>query len=176
MQLKNTLIGSSSQYIFCSKLFPKLTIFRYTNQKVAEMANSADLHSPACQQHILNLMLAPIKSYVSLFTVLALPSYLPLLHAQSYPTRRSVANVVVQSILKNQIKIKTPENAEGVFNLARVLIREGQQQPAGYPGVQSRRTGRDLETDETMEEQGLLARMVHLLHNDKNEIQFQVIA
>ncbi|KAA8914302.1 vacuolar protein sorting-associated protein 35 [Sphaerosporella brunnea] len=150
-------------------------VLKYTNQKVTEMANSADLHSPACQQHILNLMLAPIKSYVSLFTVLSLPSYLPLLHAQSYPTRRSVANVIVQSILKNQINISTPENAEGVFNLVRVLIREGQQQPAGYPGVQSRRTGRDLETDETMEEQGLLARMVHLLYNEKNEIQFQLL-
>lgn len=140
------------------------------------MVNSADLHSPGCQQTILNLMLAPVKSYASLFTVLALPNYLPLLHSQSYPTRRSVATVVIQSILKNQTKIATPENAEGAFNLVRVLIREGVQQPAGYPGVQSRRGGRDLETEETMEEQGLLARMVHLLYSDNNDTQFKVFA
>jgi len=141
------------------------------------MANSADTHSPTCQQNILNLMLAPVNSYASLFTVLALPSYLPLLHAQSYPTRRSVANVVVHSILKNQTKIQTPEIAEGVFDLIRVLIREGQQQAAaGYPVTQTRRSGRDLETDETMEEQGLLARMVHLLYSDSNEVQFKVFA
>lgn len=140
------------------------------------MANSADLHSPACQQTILNLMLAPVKSYASLFTVLALPSYLPLLHNQSYPTRRSVATVVVQNILKTQIKIATPENAEGVFNLIRVLIREGAQQPAGYPGAQPRRGGRELETEETLEEQGLLARMVHQLYSEKNDTQFKVFA
>ncbi|KAF8245291.1 vacuolar protein sorting-associated protein 35 [Wilcoxina mikolae CBS 423.85] len=150
-------------------------ILKYTNQKVSEMANSTDLHSPACQQNILNLMLAPVKSYISLFTVLALPSYLPLLHTQSYPTRRSVATVVAQNILKNQTKISTPEHAEGVFNLIRVLIREGAQQPAGYPGVQPRRGGRELETDETMEEQGLLARMVHLLYSETNDTQFKLL-
>ena len=119
-------------------------------------------------------MLAPVKSYASLFTVLALPSYLPLLHAQSYPTRRSVAVVVVQNILKNQTKISTPEHAEGVFDLVHVLIREGAQQPAGYPGVQPRR-GRELETEETMEEQGLLARLVHLLYSESNDTQFKVL-
>ncbi|KAF8535556.1 vacuolar protein sorting-associated protein 35 [Trichophaea hybrida] len=150
-------------------------ILKYTNQKVSEMANSTDLHSPACQQNILNLMLAPVKSYISLFTVLALPSYLPLLHIQSYPTRRSVATVVAQNILKNQTKISTPEHAEGVFNLIRVLIREGAQQPTGYPGVQPRRGGRELETDETMEEQGLLARIVHLLYSETNDTQFKLL-
>lgn len=147
---------------------------RYTHKKVSEMANSADLHSPQCQQHILNLMLAPVKSYASLFTVLALPSYLPLLHTQSYPTRRSVAGVVAQNILKNQTKISTPEHAEGVFELLRVLIREGAQQQAGYPGAQAPRKGRDIETDETVEEQGRLARIVHLLCSDNNDTQFKV--
>ncbi|PUU78726.1 vacuolar protein sorting-associated protein 35 [Tuber borchii] len=150
-------------------------ILSYTHKKVSEMANSADLHSPQCQQHILNLMLAPVKSYASLFTVLALPSYLPLLHTQSYPTRRSVAGVVAQNILKNQTKISTPEHAEGVFELLRVLIREGAQQQAGYPGAQAPRKGRDIETDETVEEQGRLARIVHLLCSDNNDTQFKLL-
>lgn len=138
------------------------------------MANSTDLHAPACQQIILNLLLAPIKSYASLFTVLALPSYLPLLHAQSYQTRRSVAAVVVQNILKNEIKISTVEHVEGIFNLLRVLVREGAQQPVSYPGAPQRRGGRDLETDDTMEEQGWLARLVHYLESDDNDTQFKV--
>jgi vacuolar protein sorting-associated protein 35 len=150
-------------------------ILSYTHKKVSEMANSADLHSPQCQQYILNLMLAPVKSYASLFTVLALPSYLPLLHTQSYPTRRSVAGVVAQNILKNQTKISTPEHAEGIFELLRVLIREGAQQQAGYPGAQAPRKSRDIETDETVEEQGRLARIVHLLCSDNNDTQFKLL-
>lgn len=138
------------------------------------MANSADLHSAPCQQNILSIMLAPVKSYASLFTVLALPSYVPLLHAQSYPTRRSVAGTVAQNILKNQTQISTPEHAEGVFELLRVLIREGAQQAQGYPGAQAPRKGREVETDETVEEQGRLARIVHLLYNENNDTQFKV--
>lgn len=136
------------------------------------MANSADLHSPACQKSILSLLQAPVKSYISLFTIFALPSYLPLLHAQTYPTRRAVAGLVIQTILKNNIKITLPEHAEGILELVKVLIKEGAQQPAGYPGAPRR--GREVETEETVEEQGWLARMVHLLHNDNNDIQFKV--
>lgn len=135
------------------------------------MTNSADLHSPQCQQTILSLLLAPVKSYASLFTVLALPNYLPLLHAQPYQTRRNVAAVVVQNILKNQIKISSVEHVKGVFELLRVLIREGAQQPVSYPRAPPRR---DLETDETMEEQGWLARLVHYLESDDNDTQFEV--
>ncbi|KAH0604343.1 uncharacterized protein H6S33_006720 [Morchella sextelata] len=149
-------------------------ILAYTHQKVSEMANSADLHSAPCQQNILSIMLAPVKSYASLFTVLALPSYVPLLHAQSYPTRRSVAGTVAQNILKNQTQISTPEHAEGVFELLRVLIREGAQQAQGYPGVQAPRK-REAETDETVEEQGRLARIVHLLYNENNDTQFKLL-
>lgn len=136
------------------------------------MANSADLHSPTCQKSILSLLQAPIKSYISLFTVFALPNYLPLLHTQTYHTRRAVAGTVIQNILKNSIKVTQPEHAEGILELVRVLIKEGAQQPTSYPGVPRR--GRDVETEDTVEEQGWLARMVHLLYNEDNDIQFKV--
>src|SRR5947209_20468535 len=107
------------------------------------MANSADLHAPVTQKNILNLMLAPVNSYFSLFTVLALPHYLPLLHAQPYSTRRSIAGSVIKSILSSSTKIDTLENTNGVLELVRVLIREGSQQQATYPGGQQQRRARD---------------------------------
>lgn len=148
-------------------------VLSYTNQKVTEMANSPDLHSPACQKSILSLLQAPVKSYISLFTIFALPNYLPLLHGQTYPTRRAVAGSVIQTILKNSIKITQPEHAEGILELVEVLIKEGAQQQVGYPG--SGRRGREMETEETVEEQGWLARMVHLLYNENNDVQFKLI-
>ncbi|KAH0555994.1 hypothetical protein GP486_006066 [Trichoglossum hirsutum] len=148
-------------------------ILEYTNQKVADHANSADLHSQQSQTNILNLLLAPHKSYFSLFTVLALPNYIPLLHSQTYPTRRAVAEETARSILKNQTKISTPEHVEGVLEILKVLIREGMQQPAGYPGIQTQRRG--VETDETIEEQGWLARIVHLIHSSDNDTQFKLL-
>lgn len=146
-------------------------VLEYAEQKTAEYADHADLHSAPAQQNLLNLLLAPLRSYASLFTALALPHYIPLLSSQSYPTRRSVAGEVIRSILRNKTLITTAENLDRVLQVLRVLIREGMQQPVGYPGSQ-RRGG---ETDETIEEQGLLARLVHLIQAPDNDTQLKLL-
>lgn len=148
-------------------------ILSYANEKVTQFANSADLHSVPTQSNILTLLLAPIKYYLSIFTALALPSYVSLLHAQTYPTRRAVAGEVARNILRNQTKVSTPGNLDGIVEILRVLIREGLQQSAGYPGVPSQRRG--AETDETIMEQGWLARIIHLIQSPDNDTQFKLL-
>ncbi|KAI9755500.1 MAG: Vacuolar protein sorting-associated protein 35 [Lichina confinis] len=148
-------------------------VLSYAQQKVTQHANSPDLHSPAAQNNLLGLLLAPTKAYVSLFTTLALPSYVPLLHAQTYATRRSLAGQVAKTLLQTQTRISTLENLEGVLEILKVLVKEGTQQPMGYPGVQAQRRGG--ETEETIEEQGWLARIVHLIHSPDNDTQCQLL-
>jgi vacuolar protein sorting-associated protein 35 len=148
-------------------------VLSFANQKVTEYANSADLHSQATQSQILSLLLAPIQSYVSLFTALALPSFIPLLHSQPYPTRRAVAGEVARSLLRNQTPIASVENLESVLEILKVLIKEGIQQATGYPGGPIQR--RAMETDETIEEQGWLARIVHLIRGTDNDTQFKLL-
>lgn len=147
-------------------------VLSYAHDKVNQHTNSPDLHSSAAQNNLLNLLLAPIKTYVSLFTSLALPSFLPLLHAQTYSTRRALAGQVGKTLLQNRTKISTLDNLEGVLEILKVLVKEGIPQATGYPGVQSQRRG--VETEETVEEQGWLARIVHLIHSADNDTQFQV--
>ncbi|KAF1352219.1 vacuolar protein sorting-associated protein 35 [Delphinella strobiligena] len=148
-------------------------VFQYANKEVGRFANSADLHSQASQANLLNLLLAPVKTYFSLFTALAIPSFIPLLHAQPYPTRRAVAGEVARSILRNETRIVTTENLQGVLEILKVLIKEGMQQPSSYPGGPARRAA--LETDETVEEQGWLARMVHLMRAEDANTQFKLL-
>ncbi|KAF2202370.1 vacuolar protein sorting-associated protein 35 [Delitschia confertaspora ATCC 74209] len=148
-------------------------VLGFAHQKVNEYANSADLHSQATQSQILNLLLAPIKTYVSLFTALALPSFIPLLHSQPYPTRRAVSGEVARSLLRNKTPITSVGNLESVLEILKVLIREGIQQATGYPGGPIQR--RAMETDETIEEQGWLARIVHLIQGPDNDTQFKLL-
>lgn len=61
-------------------------ILDYAARKCQQHANSADLHSQATQNNVLALLMAPCQNYVSIFTALSLPQYVPLLHAQPYPT------------------------------------------------------------------------------------------
>jgi len=147
-------------------------ILEYANRKVKEHANSADLHSPPAQHSLLALLQAPLKRYVSLFTALSLPTYVPLFQSQTYPTRRAVAGEVARTLLRNQTPISTTNQLENVLEVLKVLIKEGSQQPTGYPGGPQRRA---METDETMEEQGWLARIVHLLQGEDNDTQFRLL-
>jgi vacuolar protein sorting-associated protein 35 len=148
-------------------------VLSYASEKAAEYTDSPDLHSAATQANMLSLLLSPIKTYFSLFTALALPNYLPLFSSQSYATRRSVAGEVAKTILRSRIKITTTEHLEGVLSLLRVIIKEGIQQPGGYPGLTGRQRGG--ETDETIEEQGWLARIVHMLAGADNDTQLKLI-
>ena len=148
-------------------------ILSYANEKVAQHTNSPDLHAATTQANILALLQAPIKSYCTLFTALALPNFIPLLHAQTYPTRRAVAGEVAQNILRNQTKIASMNHLQGVLEILKVLIREGMQHSAGYPGVPSQRRG--PETDETVIEQGWLARIVHYIQSSDNDTEFKLL-
>ena len=148
-------------------------VFLYATKEVSRFMNSADLHSQASQSNLLNLLLAPVKAYFSLFTALALPNFVPLYQAQTYPTRRSVAGEVSRSLLRNETKITNAENLDSVLQILTVLIKEGMQPPAGYTGGPVRRGA--AETDETVEEQGWLARIVHLIKGPDNMSQFQLL-
>jgi vacuolar protein sorting-associated protein 35 len=147
-------------------------ILEYATIKTREHINNADLHSPPAQQNLLALLQAPLNRYVSIFTALSLPTYVPLFQSQTYPTRRAVAGGVARTLLKNQTKISKTEQLENVLEVLNVLIKEGTQAPQGYPGAPQRRAA---ETDETLEEQGWLARIVHLLQGEDNDTQFKLL-
>ena len=147
-------------------------VLAYASEKTAEYVDSADLHSAATQSNMLNLLLSPVRTYFSLFTALALPHYLSLYQSQTYATRRSVAGEVAKSILRNKVKITSTEHLDGVLSLLKVIIKEGVQQPGGYPGLGNRQRG---ESDETVEEQGWLARIIHLIQGPDNDTQLKLL-
>ena len=140
-------------------------VLQYATKESARFANSADLHSQASQSNLLALLLAPAKAYFSLFTALALPNFVPLYHQQTYPTRRSVAGEVARNLLRNETKITTAEHLDGILQILSVLIKEGVSGPGGR---------RAAETEETIEEQGWIARVVHLIQGPENETQFPI--
>lgn len=142
-------------------------ILSYATAKTKEHINNADLHSPPAQQSLLALLQAPLDRYVSVFTALSLPTYVPLFQAQSYPTRRAVAGGIVRNLIAGQTKITKVEELEHVLDIMSVLIKEGTQ-----PGGPQRRA---VETDETLQEQGWLARLVHLINSEDNDTQFKLL-
>ena len=128
------------------------------------------------------LLVAPINSYQSVLTLLAIPHYAPLLTQQLFSTRRSIAHSVISSVLKNETIVETPEDVDGVLELCHVLIKDQSDGAAANPGMQhsvkdTRRLGPQyIEREEMAEEQGWVARMVHLFRAESLDVQFEVCA
>jgi len=150
-------------------------VLRYATTKTTEYESQPDLHSSTTQHSLLALLLAPLSSYTNILTVLALPHYNECLQAQTYATRRSVSTAIVHSILSNDTKIDSVRDVDDVLTLLKVIIEEGTQQP-GYGSGQSGvgRRSKEVETDNTIEEQGLLARLIHNFRAEDGKIQLQV--
>jgi len=142
---------------------------------------SPDVHSPQTTSNLASLLAAPINSYQSVLTLLAIPRYSSLLSQQPYSTRRSLSHAVISSVLKNETIIETPEDVNGVLELCHVLIKD-QSDSGLYPGAigqqqenkDSRRQGQSPDREDIAEEQGWVARMVHLFRADSVDTQFEV--
>lgn len=142
--------------------------------------HSPDLHAPQTTANLAALLLAPINSYQSVLTLLALQRYIPLLTVQPFSTRRSLAHAIISSVLKNETIIEAPEDANGILELCHVLIKDQQDTAPGQAtlssaGGRERRGGSHLhEKEELAEEQGWIARMVHLFRAESLDVQFEV--
>lgn len=146
-------------------------ILSYATVKLRDFQQSPDLHAPQTTANLLALLLAPILSYVSVLTVLAIPSYIPLLAAQPYTTRASIGHAVVSSVLKNSTQIETTSDVAGVLGLCSVLVRDQKDTSAGQP----RHQRQPVDLREMAEEQGWVARMVHLFRSDDLKTQYELL-
>ena len=141
--------------------------------------DSSDLHHPQTTANLSALLNAPINSYQSVLTLLALQQYSALLAQQPYSTRRTLAHSLVSSVLKNETIIETPEDVNGILEFCHVLIHD--QADATGPAHSQQLSGKDPrrgpyhhEREELAEEQGWVARMVHLFRSDNLNVQFEV--
>lgn len=152
-------------------------ILGFASEKIKDFAESPDLHAPQTTSYLASLLLAPINSYQSVLTLLALPRYVSLLVLQPFATRRALAHAVVASVLKNETVVDSPEDVNGVLDLCQVLIKD--QLDSSVAGAQAggRRPGAGgyaVDREEMAEEQGWVARMVHLFRSDSLSVQFEV--
>ncbi|WVO17904.1 tubulin beta chain [Cryptococcus depauperatus] len=147
-------------------------ILSFAQVKTHESAQNPDLHSPQTVSHLLALLLAPIQSYLSILTLLAIPSYTPLLSVQPYSTRLAISQAVISSILKNYTLIETPDDVSGVLSLCAVLVKDQKDNAVGGGAP---RQGQQVDWRELAEEQGWVARMVHLFRADELNAQFELL-
>ncbi|KAL4244147.1 Vacuolar protein sorting-associated protein 35 [Abortiporus biennis] len=155
-------------------------VLGFAHDKIKEYTTSPDLHAQQTTANLASLLLAPVNSYQSVLTLLALQRYQTLLALQPFSTRRSLAHALISSVLKNETVIEAPEDVDGILELCSVLIKE--QTDPGAPSMgrgssSERRPGGPYsqEKEESAEEQGWIARMVHLFRAESLDVQFELL-
>ncbi|KAG1775064.1 vacuolar protein sorting-associated protein 35 [Suillus placidus] len=154
-------------------------ILGFAHDKIKEFSESPDLHAPQTAANLAALLVAPINSYQSVLTLLAIPHYVPLLSQQLFSTRRSIAHSVISSVLKNETIIEAPDDVDGVLDLCHVLIKDQTDSAASQSSAGAKEVRRQgpyhTEREDLAEEQGWVARMVHLFRADSLDIQFDLL-
>ncbi|TFY76911.1 hypothetical protein EWM64_g7101, partial [Hericium alpestre] len=155
-------------------------VLGFARDKIKEFSDSPDLHSQQTTNNLSALLVAPINSYQSVLTLLALVHYVPLLNLQTYATRRTLAHSIVSSVLKNETIIEAPEDVNGILELCQVLIKDQPDAGVGMgstgpPSIRDTRRHGPYggEHEDVAEEQGWIARMVHLFRAESLSVQFE---
>lgn len=146
--------------------------FAVTQVEAHAQAHDPLLLADETQKNLTKVLALPIEAYTSTLTLLALPHYPALLAAQPYATHKHIAQAIVRSTLKNETVLSTPEDVEGILSLCGTLVvppRETQAS-ARLPAPVAA-----AEAEEIKEEQGWLARLVHLFRAEDVDTQFMLL-
>ncbi|KAG0370282.1 Vacuolar protein sorting-associated protein 35 [Gamsiella multidivaricata] len=155
-------------------------VLGFAKDKAIEYNESPELQHKETVANLQNLLMAPIQHYPSILTLLDLPNFNALLSLQPYQTRRAIAHAVVGSILKNDTIISTPEDVNGVLEICAVMIRDQKDGGHNSSPFRSTRSNRNesgsVDPEEFAEEQGQLARIIHLFKSDDADTQAAILS
>ncbi|KAJ1970421.1 retromer complex subunit Vps35 [Dimargaris xerosporica] len=171
-------------------------ILDFIAARVDQAKLSPDLHAPSTINNLLALMQGPVDAYESVLDLLRLDHYGVLLDLLTFSTRRTVARSILQRLLQQGAHIHTHTDAVGILNYCQVLIKSpkashssggGAAGPTGgamSPRFNDKRYGPGsgripssglLDDEDYAEDQGLLARLIHLFALTDPEGQLELL-
>ncbi|MCO5594828.1 hypothetical protein L7F22_048862 [Adiantum nelumboides] len=116
-------------------------------------------------KQIIALLSAPLEKYNNVVTVLTLTNYPKVMEHLDYGTNKVMAVVIIQSIMKNGTFIMEADKVEALFELLKEIIQDSD----GAPPLD------ELDEEDFMEEQNLVARLVQMLTNKDNDEMFKIL-
>jgi vacuolar protein sorting-associated protein 35 len=110
-------------------------------------------------EQFVQLLTKPLDIHTPV-TVLTLDNYAALMPFLDYPTRLRVAKTVAGAVIRRGKALREPEKVVRLFGFLAPLMRDEPDAPAA-------------DEDDFAEEQGLVARLVHLVDSPDTDVVFQ---
>ncbi|KAL3108030.1 hypothetical protein niasHT_018192 [Heterodera trifolii] len=132
-------------------------------------------------REVAKLLRLPIEQYNNVVTLLQLRSFGEVIQLLDRRGQRQIAAFLIQNAIENETRIGTEEDVEKFFRLIDSLLAdqlEGQTQRVSLVGGsedgEGLTNGGADDQEDFEEEQGLVAKLVHLVHNDDLETHFKL--
>ncbi|KAI5636192.1 vacuolar protein sorting-associated protein 35 domain-containing protein [Phthorimaea operculella] len=122
-------------------------------------------HNTPVFKELMKILKLPADQYKNVLTLIRLQNYAPLIKHLNHPGRSLLAVHLINHVLDNDTKITTPEDVESVLSMLDVLVKDQPDQSAAEP-----------DPEDFMEEQGLLARLIHHFKSDSADQQYLILS
>ncbi|CAH0696422.1 unnamed protein product [Spodoptera exigua] len=122
-------------------------------------------HNTAVFKELMKILKLPADHYKNILTLIKLQNYAPLIRHLNHPGRIMIAVHLINDVLETDCLISTPEDVESVLSMLDVLVRDQPDQPTAEPDV-----------EDFMEEQGLLARLIHHFKSESADRQYLILS
>ncbi|GAB2219778.1 hypothetical protein Droror1_Dr00007415 [Drosera rotundifolia] len=131
---------------------------------IKKLSSKPKLEDSKATKQVVALLSAPLEKYNDAVTALKLSNYTRVMDYLDNETKKVMAMVIIENILKNNTCISTAEEVETLFELIKGLIMEIDGTDVG-----------ELDDEDFKEEQNSVARLIHMLYNDDPDEMFKII-
>lgn len=115
-------------------------------------------------QELSRLLRICVNFYNNVLTILQLEHFGPLLEKFDFVSRKSLALHIVLNILENETPIPTADQVDNILKMIAPLIKDQDDQPP-----------ETIDPEDFAEEQGIVARFIHLLKCDDPDMQYKIL-
>lgn len=130
---------------------------------VGKLSVVGKLEDSKATKQIIALLSAPLEKYNDIDTALKLTNYPRVLEFLDQGTNKVMANVIIQTIMKNKTCISTADKVEALFELIKGLVKD-------LDGNLD-----EVDDEDFNEEQNAVARLIQMLYNDDPKEMLKII-
>ncbi|KAL7639004.1 UNVERIFIED_CONTAM: hypothetical protein RMT77_010538 [Armadillidium vulgare] len=143
---------------YVDKVF-KLSVENFSKLNIQNIHSNCSLG-----KELSKLLRLPIDNYKDVLTVLQLKNFTALLQILDFSGRKTISTFLVTSALENETRIRTQEQVDALLSMISSLVCDQSDQPLSQ-----------VDMEDHLEEQGLMAKFLHLFQADNSDQQYLIL-
>lgn len=116
-------------------------------------------------KELIKMLKIPIDLHKNVLILLKIKHYSTLCDHLDFAGRKSLCTYILNNALENETIISEPDQVDGLFQLLSPVITDPSDKPQDY----------EEDIEDFVDEQTLVARLVHLMHSDNLDEQFIIL-